>query len=142
MVASLVSPQLAPVSPYSWSLKTTRTWCSLRTMGCLIFTLCSEGAVASSRNVPGSNGSSVIHICGGCSFSSLLSSLFSDVPSQLWGVRPGSIELSPSSVGAVVVGMLDAIAVVVSKVFLLSTCVLSLVFLVVLVGGHTLGLSG
>jgi hypothetical protein len=90
MDASLVAPQLVPVSPCSWSLKTTRAWCSLRIMGCLIFTLCSEGAVASSRIVPGSNGSSAIRICGGYSFSSSLRSLSSDVASQFWGVRPDS----------------------------------------------------
>jgi hypothetical protein len=134
MDASLVAPQLAPVAPCSWSLKTTCVWCSLRIMGCLIFTLCS---VASSRIIPGSNGSSAIHICGGCSFSSSLRSLSSDVAFQFWGVRPGSIELSLSSVGAVVVGMLGVVAVVVSKVFLSSTCVLSLVFLVVSASGGT-----
>jgi hypothetical protein len=116
MDASLVAPQLAPMSLCSWSLKTTLVWCSLRIMGRLIFTLCSEGAVASSRIVPGSNGSSAIFICGGRSFSSSPKSSLSNA-SQFWGVKPG-IELPLSSVTAVIVDMLSVAAVVDSKALL------------------------
>jgi hypothetical protein len=56
-------------------------------------------------------------------------------------LRPSS-GVSGRIVGAVVVGILGVVAVVVSKVFISSTCVLSLVFLVVSVEEHPLGLGG
>ncbi len=105
-------------------------------MGRLIFSLCSEGAVASSSIVPGSNGSIDSFICQGCSFSSSLESS-SSVASKFGGSKPG-IESSSSSIVGAVVAVVGVAAVVDSVVFLSSTSVLSLVS----VEKHTLGLGG
>jgi hypothetical protein len=121
-----VAPQLAPVSPCSWSCSTMRAGCIFRMIwGSMVFD-CAVGSMVSSRIGPGSNGSILLRVMlvDHCSIVSVLEELSSSV----------------GAVSSFVVGaMVCSSTVVLSCIGWLSSIVLSWLIVGCGLGGFGLG---